>query len=133
MWDIEFMLYDIAANYSTGGRTLDLEQLKQIRDMAEARMKRPRIVVNMGSGGIMAGAGSVLDAVSDELHKRQLDVELVISGSLGLLALEPVMEVIVPGRGRTVYTLVDPDKARVIISNHIVNGQPITNWTVKAD
>ncbi len=47
--------------------------------------------------------------------------------------LEPLVDVIVPGKEKVTYVHVTPEKARAIVSGHIVNGQVVTEYTVAGE
>ncbi len=110
---------------------MKLEELRRIRERVQDELRlrggaaRVRIVVGMGTSGIAAGARQVLRAILDEVSRRELgDVVVGQTGEKGLASHEPVVEVY--GENRvTVYGGVDPDLARRIVSDHVVNGRPV--------
>jgi (2Fe-2S) ferredoxin len=108
---------------------MKLEELRRIRERAQAEMRlrggtaRVKIVVGMGTSGIAAGARDVITAFLDEIQKRRLtDVIVTQSGEKGFASQEPVVEVIERDRPRVLYGLVDRDRARRIVAEHVVNG-----------
>lgn len=114
-----------------------LEDLKRIREEAQRNMKvregqqRYKIVVAMGTCGIAAGAREVMAAILDELDKRGItDVTVTQSGCKGLCEQEPTVDVIKAGEPPVTYGYVTPEKARTIISQHIVNGNVLSDWVI---
>lgn len=107
-----------------------LEELYKIKEEAKKsvllRQKKANftIKVALGTCGIAAGARPVMAAILDELGKRNLTNVLVTqSGCMGYCDQEPMIEV-TDNKGITVtYGKVDPNSARRIIAEHIVNGQ----------
>lgn len=101
-----------------------------LRDNLDAEQEM-RIVVGMATCGISAGARPVFNAFVDEVASRQLkNVKVTRTGCLGMCALEPIVEVFIPGEDPVTYVHVDPDKARKIVANHIVNGNVCTEYLI---
>lgn len=116
-----------------------LEELRKIREKAQHEMKlresntRIKLVIGMGTSGIAMGAREVMKAVLDEVTKRNLiDVLVTQTGEKGLSSMEPVVDVIEEGKPTITYGNIDPDKARKIIDEHIVNGVVVNNFVVAA-
>ena len=90
-----------------------------------------RVVVGMATCGISAGARPVFNALLDEVAARGLkNVKVTRSGCIGMCKLEPIVEVFVPGKEKVTYVQLDEAKAKRIVSDHIVNGAVVTEYTV---
>jgi NADH-quinone oxidoreductase subunit F len=89
------------------------------------------IAVGLGSCGIAAGAQGVLEALTNELKKRNLTVKLKQVGCMGLCFREVLVEVqgIPPGR-KILYGNVTPDMIERIIEQHVIEGKPVKEWIV---
>ena len=88
------------------------------------------IKVGMATCGIAAGARPVLTALLDEAEKRQLhNVSISQTGCIGLCRLEPIVEVFKDGQKFT-YVLMTPDKAKRVVAEHIVNGNPVKEYLI---
>jgi NADP-reducing hydrogenase subunit HndB len=116
---------------------MNLEELKKIREKAqkdvELRQKqaRIRIVVGMGTSGIAAGARDVLKTFVEEVGKRNLtDVVVTQTGEKGLSSQEPMVEVFEENKPAVVYGNMDPEKARRVVVEHVVNGQPVSEFAI---
>lgn len=117
-----------------------LEELKAIRDrmqkqvgLRESDENTIRVVVGMATCGIAAGARPVLLAFMDEVNKRGLlDVTVAQTGCIGMCRLEPIVEVSVPGKEKVTYVKVNPDMVPRIVAEHVVNGNPVTEYTIGA-
>lgn len=116
-----------------------LEDLQRIREEAlrkvNVRSDRTgiRITVGMATCGIAAGARPVMMAILDELEKRNVSgVNVVETGCIGLCKFEPIVEVYEPGKEKVTYIKVDPDKARQIVVEHVINGHPVREWTLES-
>ncbi len=90
-----------------------------------------RVVVGMATCGIAAGARPVLTAFMDEVAKRNLQhVVVAQTGCIGICRLEPIVEVYQPGKEKVTYVKVTPDMVGRIVTEHIVNGNPVTEYTI---
>ncbi|MDD6275571.1 MAG: (2Fe-2S) ferredoxin domain-containing protein [Clostridia bacterium] len=117
-----------------------LEELMAIRDRAKADMTDRggegdsiRVVVGMATCGIAAGARPVLNAFVDEIAKRNLrNVTVTQTGCIGMCQYEPIVEVIRPGEEKVTYVKMTADKVPTVVADHIVNGNPVAEYTVGA-
>lgn len=90
-----------------------------------------RIVVGMATCGIAAGARPVLVAFMDEVAKRSLqNVVVAQTGCIGVCRLEPIVEVYKPDEEKVTYVKVTPDMVGRILTEHIVNGNPVEEYTI---
>ena len=118
-----------------------LAELKEIRERAinqvnlrKDRENGIRIVVGMATCGIAAGARPVLNAFMQEIDKRNLsNVTVTQTGCIGMCRLEPIVEVYVPGEEKVTYVKMPEEKAARVVAEHIINNQPVTEFTVGAD
>ena len=66
-----------------------------------------RVFISADSSALSVGANLVADRIRDEARRRNLDIELVRTGSRGLFWLEPLVQVETPA-GRVGYGPVTP-------------------------
>jgi NADP-reducing hydrogenase subunit HndB len=67
----------------------------------------------------------------DEVANRQLkNVKVVRTGCLGMCTLEPIVEVLEPGKEKVTYCRVTPAKAKEIIDRHIVGGNICSQYLI---
>ena len=117
-----------------------LAELQALRDQMKANMgvrhddtDNIRVVVGMATCGIAAGARPVLNAFLEEVAKRELkNVTVSQTGCIGVCRLEPIVEVYVPGQEKVTYVKMTPDKVASIVSEHLVNGREVTEYTIGA-
>ncbi len=117
-----------------------IAELKAIRERMQSQMSMrkdegdsTRVVVGMATCGIAAGARPVLAAIVDEVGKRNLtDVKVSQTGCIGVCRLEPIVEVFEPGKEKVTYVHMDEEKARRIITEHVVNHHVVTEYTIGA-
>ena len=90
-----------------------------------------RVVVGMATCGIAAGARPVLNAFTDEVAKRHLEnVTVGQTGCIGMCQFEPIVEVTLPGKEKVTYGKVTPEKVARIVVDHVVNGNPVVEYTI---
>ena len=92
-----------------------------------------RVVIGMATCGIAAGARPVMLAFMDEIAKRNLKhVTVSQTGCIGMCRYEPMLDVILPGQEKVTYIHVKPEMVPRIVSEHIVNGHPVEEYTIGA-
>ena len=116
-----------------------LEELMAIKAKMQEKVSmrtssgETRVVVGMATCGIAAGARPVLNAFVDEVAKRNLkNVTVAQTGCIGMCQYEPIVEVFEPGKDKVTYVQVTPEKVAEIVASHIVNGNPVVDYTVGA-
>ena len=109
------------------------EQMKAQVNLRQDNSDKTRIVVGMATCGIAAGARPVLQEFVSQVQTRKLENVMVAqTGCIGLCRLEPIVEVYVPGQERVTYVKMSPEKVSRIITEHIVNNNVVTEFTVGA-
>ena len=118
-----------------------IEELMAIRDKTRKNMtvredtgdSKIRVVVGMATCGIAAGARPVLNAFVDEIAKRDVKgVSVQQTGCIGMCQYEPIVEVTEPGKEKVTYVKMTHEKAVRVVNDHIVNGNPVAEFTVGA-
>lgn len=90
-----------------------------------------KVVVGMATCGIAAGARPVLTAFVEEVAKRNLsDIVVGQTGCIGVCRLEPLVEVFLPDQEKVTYVKVKPEMVKRIVSDHLVNGKVVTEYTI---
>src|SRR5512146_1093599 len=105
-----------------------LEDLKKIKEQALAKRQirnasaRAHVSVAMGTCGIAAGARDTMKAILVAIEKDAVtDVLVTQTGCIGLCEFEPIVNVQV-GETQVTYGKVTPERARAIVTEHIVSG-----------
>ena len=118
-----------------------LAELEQIRKATmerinlrkEDKQDLTRVVIGMATCGIAAGARPVMMEFMNEINKRSLkEVTVSQTGCIGMCRLEPMVDVYMPGKEKVTYVHMTPEKARRVVAEHIVNGRPVTEYTIGA-
>ena len=109
-------------------RQKTLEKVSQRREH-----EGTRISVGMATCGIAAGARPVMLKFLEEVKNRGLEnVTVAQTGCIGMCRLEPIVEIMVPGKEKVTYVKVHPEMVSRIVSDHVVNGQPVAEYTIGA-
>ena len=110
-------------------RQKTLENIAMRKEVHDAA----RVVVGMATCGIAAGARPVMLAFMDEIAKRHLDhVTVSQTGCAGMCRLEPMVDVYVPGQKKVTYVKLTPEMVPRIVTEHIVNGRTVEEYTIGA-
>ena len=117
-----------------------LEELKALRESMQNKMnlrkddsETIRVVVGMATCGIAAGARPVLSGFVEEINKRGLEnVQVTQTGCIGICQYEPVVEVFENGKEKVTYVKMTEDKIAQVVAEHLVNGNPIVEYTIGA-
>ena len=92
-----------------------------------------RVVVGMATCGIAAGARPVMLKFVEEVRTRNLNnVTVAQTGCIGMCRMEPMVDVIMPGKEKVTYVKVTPEMVSRIVAEHIVNGRVVTEYTIGA-
>ena len=117
-----------------------LAELKAIREKMQGQVGlrsendiQTRVVVGMATCGIAAGARPVLQRLTEEVAKRGLkNVTVAQTGCIGICQYEPVVEVFENGKEKVTYVKMTEDKIAQVVAEHLVNGNPIVEYTIGA-
>lgn len=115
-----------------------LEELQAIRDKMKNKVALRenaggiRVVVGMATCGIAAGARPVLNALVEEVEKQGAASKATVTqtGCIGLCRLEPIVEVYEEGKERVTYVKMTAEKAKRIVTEHILGGTPVYEYTI---
>ena len=115
----------------------ELEAIRQ-KTLEKVAMRKEgsdeiRVVVGMATCGIAAGARPVMLKFVEEVRTRNLNnVTVSQTGGIGMCRLEPMVDVILPGKEKVSYVKVTPERVSRIVAEHIVNGRVVTEYTIGA-
>lgn len=111
----------------------DLSNIKQKHLKSKNIDQGTKIVIGMGTCGIAAGAQEVWKAVKEEIKERNLkNVTVAKTGCIGLCAKEPLLE-IRQGNTNVMYGNLNPEKARELIVESVIEGNIVSRWTISED
>jgi NADP-reducing hydrogenase subunit HndB len=110
-----------------------LDDLKRLREHAQQELiirqhTSTKITVGMGTCGIAAGARETMQAILEELDKRDIDATVATVGCIGMCSKEPLVDIEQGGNPRITYANVHPDMVSHLIEKHLVKGNVIAEW-----
>jgi NADH-quinone oxidoreductase subunit F len=89
------------------------------------------IKVGLGTCGVSAGGEKTFEAIKNEIEKQNIQVVLKETGCNGMCYREPLMEVIDEESHSFLYGDVTPEKAKRIMTEHILGNTPVKEWVIK--
>jgi len=118
-------------------RIKSLDELNKIREEALEKRKLKaasgeiQVIVGMGTCGIAAGARETMKAILDEIEVKEISGVLVTqTGCMGLCEMEPIVQVVLGENPKVTYGKVNPDIARKIMQNHVIDGEILEDHVV---
>lgn len=87
----------------------------------------PIVYVGITSSSVVAGALDVLVAINEYITDRDIDLEVIEVGSIGLCSLEPIIDIQLPGKCRVSFQKVTPDLVPHILDGVLNNFLPSEN------
>jgi NADP-reducing hydrogenase subunit HndB len=113
---------------------LNERKIQALKAMNAYREKNGfRVVVGMATCGRAAGAEPVMQAIVDEVKKRNLqNVVVQETGCIGVCRFEPMVEVYDPSGKKVTYVKMDAEKAHRVVAEHLVNRKPVVDFTIGA-
>jgi len=116
---------------------LKLEDLAKIKDKVKTSTAlreggyKAKITVHMGTCGIASGAIKVMQALMDEIAKKDIkDVIITTSGCAGLCSREPMATVELMGEAPVKYVDLDDEKTRKILAEHVLGGKIVKEYAL---
>lgn len=113
------------------------DQMKPTAMLAEMKHNtipgegRYRVRVGMATCGISAGADVVHDTFVSSVKDAGLDnVDIIPTGCVGRCDLEPMAEVTRGNEPPVLYILLNEDKVRKIVEEHLAKGRVVEDYTV---
>jgi NADP-reducing hydrogenase subunit HndB len=109
---------------------LTVEDLKKIREKTLPTLclgscrEHAKITLHMGTCGVAAGAGPVMDALKEEMAEaKRDDIRVVVSACAGMCSSEPNVTIELQGADPVVYQHMDGPKMRQVFRRHVLRGE----------
>ena len=98
-------------NWAIQGGTRPAENWQtKMTELRREHVLKPTIFIGTGTCGLGAGAGFTLEEIKKYLADKKIDADIVEVGCIGLCAVEPCVDVQLPGRTRLMFQTVTKDK-----------------------
>ncbi len=98
---------------------------ERIQQLKRLKIARPVVFVGAGTCGLGAGAARILATVRDYLDSQSIEADVIETGCIGCCALEPLLDIQLPGRARLSFGNVTRETALTILQE-MFNGQRLT-------
>jgi NADH-quinone oxidoreductase subunit F len=104
--------------------------LAELRRQAQAEWagvtspQKPQIFIGEATCGEAAGASEVAQAVRSAIERLHIDAQIHQVGCLGLCYIEPLVDIIKPGRERITYHSMSPENAAQLIEDYLLKDNP---------
>lgn len=106
-------------------------QFEELQAIASKRWEEltssdvPWIRVGGGTSGQAAGAENVLDALNSAVSDAGVNANVSIVSAMGLMYMEPQVDVLMPDGTRIFYGNVEVEEAKQIVEQHVRDGNPL--------
>ena len=114
-------------------RLASVEEFNKFRDQISKKLsqreKKTQVKVHLGTCGISSGANKALAAFQREVERRKLaDVAVLKAACIGLCDREPVVTIVHPTKGKTIYYDLSEDKVPKVVERHLIEGKIVDEW-----
>lgn len=108
-----------------------VQQLSEKQSTARAEFYPDRIRISVGAGtcGLANGAADIIECIKDEVQIQGLDFAVCQTGCIGFCEMEPIVDVLVPGKPRIFYHHISAEKARELVRG-ISQGNFYPQWAL---
>ncbi|MFZ4739961.1 MAG: NADH-ubiquinone oxidoreductase-F iron-sulfur binding region domain-containing protein [Bacteroidales bacterium] len=108
---------------------------EQIKTLKREKTTKPIIYVGASSCGYVAGVQKTIDEIHAYIAEKEISAEVIKVGCIGLCALEPIMDVQLPGMTRVSFKRMDAENVASILdavfNNTIVNENVLGQYRQK--
>ena len=112
-----------------------LHDLTRIREETRRMMKMrldtgTSISIGAGTCGLAAGARETIEAIEEELARRQIEARVSTVGCIGMCAKEPLVDIRQAGGSHILYGNIQPEMVSRLVEQHLVKGEPVKEWVI---
>jgi NADH:ubiquinone oxidoreductase subunit F (NADH-binding)/Pyruvate/2-oxoacid:ferredoxin oxidoreductase delta subunit len=75
-----------------------------IQELKHINHDIPIIFIGADTSGLASGAGKVKQAIESEIQKMKIDARIILTGGMGFGAIEPTVDIKLPGNDRIIYS-----------------------------
>lgn len=106
-------------DFIKGNKNPDWENQSSV--IKREKIDKPIIYVGAGTCGLGAGATKSIEAVKTYLKNKKIEADIIEVGCIGLCAVEPIVDVQLPGKNRISFQRVTADKVESVLDQAFVN------------
>ena len=127
--DKEFLHWAIQDGENQGnGQSAEQWKSKMITLRRES-VSKPTIFIGTGTCGLGAGAAFTLEEIKKYLADKKIDADIVEVGCIGLCALEPLVDIQLPGRTRLMFQTITKEKV-IPLLDAVFTDEPVKEWVL---
>jgi (2Fe-2S) ferredoxin len=110
-----------------GASNLTPEQVQRLAILQREDVVKPTFYVGAGTCGLGAGAADTLEAVKAFARENNLDADIVEVGCVGLCAVEPIVDVQLPGKNRIAFQQMTKDEVPAVLDALVNKGEVVAD------
>ena len=103
------------------------QQAQKLSILRREDVVKPTFYVGTGTCGLGAGAGETLEAVKTFVKENNLDADIVEVGCVGLCAVEPIVDVQLPGKNRIAFQQMTKDVTPAVLDAIVNKGEIVAD------
>ena len=104
------------------GGEVSADEARKLALLKREDVEKATIYVGTGTCGLGAGAGFTLEAVKRFIADKNIDADIVEVGCVGLCAVEPIVDVQLPGKNRVSFQQMTEDAVAGVLGSFFDNG-----------
>ncbi len=112
---VEKMIDFSLSNFLLNKQSPEIDQ--KLKLLRRENIEKPVIFIGAGTCGLGAGAAKTIEAVKAYTAKNQIDADILEVGCIGLCAMEPIMDIQLPGKNRIAFGNVTSDRVENILES----------------
>jgi NADH:ubiquinone oxidoreductase subunit F (NADH-binding) len=83
--------------------SLEKKDIDIIDEIKRKKIRKPIITIGSNSPSFISGFNELKSSIKDYIKEREIDADLIEVGSLGMIALEPIISVQLPGKTKLFF------------------------------
>lgn len=104
----------------------DRDSLDLLKKLKRENKSGIQVFVGAGTCGLGAGADKTKYAIKEYFSAKNLSVEIISTGCIGLCSSEPVVDIIVPGKNRISFENVTAEKVAEVLDGVLSENIPLS-------
>ncbi|MFO7828065.1 MAG: hypothetical protein R6V23_05550, partial [Bacteroidales bacterium] len=99
----------------------DRDFIETLRLIKREKIVNPVITISSNTSSIIAGSEEIHQHIRNYLDERKIEADIIEVGSIGLVSLEPIVSVQLPGKTRLYFKQVNPENVISILDGTFNN------------
>ncbi|MDR0521067.1 MAG: NADH-quinone oxidoreductase subunit NuoF [Planctomycetaceae bacterium] len=107
-----------------GSHPPDTNRQAEASVLRRENVRKPTLFIGMGTCGLGAGAAFTLEEIKKYLAEKNIDADIIEVGCIGLCAMEPLVDIQLPGRTRLMTQTVTKEKVAGLLDAVFAEAPP---------